>query len=76
MVKLADALDSGSSGSDSVQVQVLSLAPGLQTKRLQNKKAMKNSLFFMAFLLFERKYNAERKDKALQEKNRGLANVF
>lgn len=49
---------------------------GLQTKRLQNKRAMKNSSFFMAFLLFERKYNAERKDKALQEKNRGLANVF
>ena len=28
VVKLADALDSGSSGSDPVQVQVLSLAPG------------------------------------------------
>ena len=31
MVKLADALDSGSSGSDSVQVQVLSLAPTLNS---------------------------------------------
>ena len=28
MVELADALDSGSSGSDPVQVQLLSLAPG------------------------------------------------
>ncbi len=27
VVKLADALDSGSSGSDPMQVQVLSLAP-------------------------------------------------
>ena len=33
MVKLADALDSGSSGSDSVQVQVLSLAPSFGNKK-------------------------------------------
>ena len=32
-MKLADALDSGSSGSDSVQVQVLSLAPSFGNKK-------------------------------------------
>ena len=32
VVKLADALDSGSSGSDPMQVQVLSLAPCLVDK--------------------------------------------
>ena len=39
VVKLADALDSGSSGSDPMQVQVLSLAPCLVDKSIVHRKS-------------------------------------
>ena len=54
VAELADALDSGSSGGNFVEVQVLSSAP-IETKRLKGNQAFLREGFFVALAVVMRR---------------------